>query len=81
MYKSASNDFFGDRMSVEGYDVITEDFTSGLLIEKQTASISGMSSFEIIQQDFGFDVQSGIDSVELDNAKGHYMLEVSRRLN
>ena len=81
MYKSASNDFFGDRMSVEGYDVITEDFTSGLLIEKQTASISGTSSFEIIQQDFGFDVQNGIDSVELDIAKGHYMLEVSRRLN
>ena len=44
-------------------------------------SISGMSSFEIIQQDFGFDVQNGIDSVELGNAKGHYMLEVSRRRN
>ena len=81
MFKTASHNFYGEYRNLEGYDVITDDFTSNLVIEKQTASISGVSSFEIVQQDFGFDVQNGVDSVELNNTKEHYMLDVRRRYN
>ena len=79
LFKAASYNYYEEYGRLEGYDVITDDLTTNMVIRKQSASVSGTDSFEIIQQDFGFDIQNGVNSVELDNDIKHCYIDVKRK--
>ena len=79
MFKAASYDYYEEYGRLEGYDVITDDLTTNLVIEKQCVTVSGTDSFEVIQQDFGFDIQNGVNSVELGNDIKHCYIDVKRK--
>lgn len=79
MFKAASYNYYEEYGRLEGYDVITDDLTTNMVIRKQSASVSGTDSFEIIQQDFGFDIQNGVNSVELGNDIKHCYIDVKRK--
>ena len=65
-------------MNTTGYDMVTQT-GSNLSFTKQTASVSDTGYVKIVRQDFGFDIQNGVDSVELDPNIPHYYIEVSRK--
>ncbi len=46
------------------------------VIAGQTARLEDRGRIEIIRQNFGFDIENGIDEVELDTQEPHYYLEV-----
>ena len=76
MAKNASLNFGGD-MHLHGYDMVT-DLGSTLSFTGQTASISNGEFIEILRQNFGFDLQTGVTSVELDLNEPHYYMEVKK---
>lgn len=78
MVKNASIDFIGDGKDRNGYDMVTR-LGSSLIFTSQTASVSNTEDIEILSQDFGFDLEKGVDKVALDPAKEHYYLEVRKR--
>ena len=49
---------------------------SNLIFTGQTASLEDRGQIEIVRQNFGFDIENGIDEVELDMEEPHYYLEV-----
>ena len=51
---------------------------SNLNFTAQSASVSNYDVIEIVNQNFGFDLSAGIDSVVLDTAVPHYYMEVER---
>ena len=78
MYKSSSSYYPYGNMNTTGYDMVTQT-GSNLSFTKQTASVSDTEYVKIVRQDFGFDIQNGVDSVELDPNIPHYYIEVSRK--
>jgi hypothetical protein len=78
MYKSSSSYYPYGNMITTGYDMVTQT-GSNLSFTKQTASVSDTGYVKIVRQDFGFDIQNGVDSVELDPNIPHYYIEVSRK--
>ncbi|MBQ4546310.1 MAG: hypothetical protein IJA17_04025 [Oscillospiraceae bacterium] len=76
--REASYDFFGSRekMDLEGFDMVTRLGTN-LNIIKQTASVSNTEEIEIVYNNFGFDLQSGITSVLLGDEE-HYWMEIAK---
>lgn len=77
MMKEASRDFIGEGKDRNGYDMVT-GLGSFLVFTGQTASVSNTENIEILQQNFGFDLENGITKVELDLAQEHYYLEVGK---
>ncbi|MBR4942384.1 MAG: hypothetical protein IKZ19_10340 [Clostridia bacterium] len=78
--KEASMDYVGKYKERNGYDMAT-GLGSVFEFSAQTASLSGYDEIEIIAQNFGFDTEAGIVSVELDSAVEHYWLEVVKIRN
>ncbi len=76
--KAASTDFIGPGKNRSGYDMVTR-LGSSLTFTGQRASLSHTEDIEITEQNFGFDLDSGIDTVALDVEREHYFLEVKRR--
>ena len=76
MTKNASLNH-GGNMNLHGYDMVTQ-LGSTLAFTGQTASISNAEFIEIIRQNFGFDLKTGITSVELDLSEPHYYIEVKK---
>jgi len=78
MTKDASIDFTGAGKDRNGYDMVTR-LGSVLDFTRQTASISGTEHIKILNQNFGFDIDNGVTSVELDLSKEHYFMDVMKR--
>ena len=64
-----------DPCPTNGYDMVTR-LGSNLIFTEQTASLEDRGRIEIVRQNFGFDIENGIDEVELDMEEPHYYLEV-----
>ena len=64
-----------DPCPTNGYDMVT-GLGSNLIFTGQTASLEDRGQIEIVRQNFGFDIENGIDEVELDMEEPHYYLEV-----
>ncbi|MBQ8831286.1 MAG: hypothetical protein IJ017_06780 [Oscillospiraceae bacterium] len=76
---SASIDYVGDDKGRDGYDMATL-LGSNLTFTSQTASISNYGEIEILAQNFGFDIDLGIDSVTLDLNTPHYWMEIRKKV-
>lgn len=77
MGKEGSFDFYGEGLDREGYDMMTS-LGSAFTFSGQKASISNTQYIRIVGQNFGFDLENGIDEVELDLNEPHYYLEVEQ---
>lgn len=80
MTKEGSYDFacvHTENKGVYGYDMVTE-LGSNLTCTSQTAVLEDRGQIEIIRQNFGFDLESGVRQVTLDSDQEHYYLEVKR---
>lgn len=77
--KGASYDFYSAGASgnqgVVGYDMVTK-LGSDLNITDQYAGIRLPANVQIIRQNFGFDPENGVTTVELDREQEHYYLEL-----
>lgn len=81
MAKEASFDYAGTGAgdpNANGYDLLCPAGTA-LSFTRQTATLSNYEGLEILGQNFGFDLDSGVTSVELDGAQEHYWMSVRRR--
>ena len=64
-----------DPCPTNGYDMVT-GLGSNLIFTGQTASLEDRGQIEIVRQNFGFDIENGVNEVELDMEEPHYYLEV-----
>ncbi len=83
MQKAPSYNFYGsgsDDQDLQGYDLATK-LGSNLNFETITAEISGDASIEIVNQNFGFDLQNGVTEVVLDVNTEHYFMEITQSEN
>lgn len=62
---------------VYGYDLVTK-LGSNLACTSQTATLEDRGLITIVRQNFGFDLEKGVNTVTLDPAEEHYYLEVKR---
>ena len=80
MTKEGSYDFYcahTKNRDVYGYDTVTR-LGSNLTCTGQTAVLEDRGQIEIVRQNFGFDLENGINEVALDPDQEHYYLEVKR---
>ena len=80
MVKPASQNFIclhEEDANYNGYDMVTQ-LGSSLSFTNQTASISHTDYIEILDQNFGFDLENGITKVKLDIRQEHYFLDVTK---
>ncbi len=63
---------------LNGYDMVTS-LGSNLIFDRQSASISGYGTIEIVRQNFGFDPEAGITVTELDLDEPHYYMEIRKK--
>lgn len=80
MTKEASFDFACANTAnrgVNGYDLVTK-LGSNLVCTEQTATLADRGQIEIVRQNFGFDLENGVNTVTLDQAQEHFYLEVRR---
>lgn len=78
MAKAGSYDFYCvDRgnQGLYGYDLVTA-LGSCLTCTDQQATLEDRGLIEIVRQNFGFDLESGVKTVALDPDQPHYYLEV-----
>ena len=81
MTKMGSYDFYcthTENRGVYGYDMVTE-LGSNLRCTEQTAVLKEQGQLEIVRQNFGFDLENGVNRVTLDPRQEHYYLEVKYR--
>lgn len=79
--KEASFDYHcaaTENKGVSGYDMVTT-LESNLRFAQQTAQLEDRGQIEIVRQNFGFDLTSGINQVTLDLSVPHYYLEVKEQ--
>ena len=79
--KAGSYDFYcahTENQGVYGYDMVTQ-LGSNLRCTEQTAVLEDRGQIQIIRQNFGFDLASGVTRVTLDPSQEHYYLEVKGR--
>lgn len=80
MTKEGSYDFYcahTKNRDVYGYDTVTR-LGSNLTCTGQTAVLEDRGQIEIVRQNFGFDLENGVNEVALDPDQEHYYLEVKR---
>ena len=75
--KDASIDYYGNAKGKDGFDMAT-NLGSNLTFTKQTASICKYEEIEIIDQNFGFDLENGITTVPLDLNQDLYWMQVRK---
>lgn len=81
MQKEPSFDFDcggSENAGILGYDMMTT-LGSTLKFAQQTADITNTDNIEIIRQNFGFDIDSGITHVVLDIKQDHYYIEIRQK--
>lgn len=80
-WKEPSFDFGGsgsENVGLQGYDLATR-LGSGLAFTRQGAALVNPENVEITGQNFGFNLEGGVSSVELDLEREHYYLEIRPR--
>ena len=79
MEKEGSYNYNCDRANegARGYDLMTT-LGSNLVCTEQTATLEDRGQIEILWQNFGFDLDAGIKTVELEAETEHYFLTVRR---
>lgn len=78
--KDASVNYTGSgRNNRYGFDLVTKLGTN-LTFNELTASLVNCDMIEIVNQNMGFDLASGIDEVSLDLETAHYYLEIARKV-
>ncbi|MDE7261921.1 MAG: hypothetical protein K2N78_07700 [Oscillospiraceae bacterium] len=80
MTKDGSYDFYcahTENRGIYGYDLVTK-LGSDLTCTRQGAQLEDHGQIEIVRENFGFDLEKNIRTVELDLAEDHYYLEVRR---
>lgn len=78
MWKAPSFDFAGcgsENRGLQGYDLAVR-LESSLSFTRQSAALANLENVEITGQNFGFDLENGVSSVELDLEQEHYYLEI-----
>ena len=78
--KEGSYDFtcaHTENRGIYGYDLLTQ-LGSTLSCTQQTATLEDQGFIQIVRQNFGFDLEAGVNTVTLDPASEHYYLEVKR---
>lgn len=78
LWKEPSFDFHcsgSENVGLQGYDLVTR-LGSGLDFTAQTAALVNTGGIELVRQNFGFDLESGVTEVPLDPETEHYYLEV-----
>ena len=60
---------------LQGYDLVTQ-LGSDLTFTGQTAALTNTETIEIVNQNMGFDLKNGVDTVELSPDAEHYYLEI-----
>ncbi len=81
MTKAGSYDFYcsnPENQGINGYDMVTK-LGSNLICIQQTALLEDHGQIEIVRQNFGFDLENGVDRVILDAEQEHYYLEVKAK--
>lgn len=81
MTKEGSYDFFcanTNNAGIYGYDLVTA-LGSCLTCSDQRATLEDRGLIEIVRQNFGFDLETGVKTVTLDPEEPHYYLEVRHR--
>ena len=81
MTKKGSYDFYcthTGNQGVYGYDLVTE-LGSNLNCTGQRATIEDRGVIEIVRQNFGFDLENDVKTVDLEPLLEHYYLEVRGR--
>lgn len=77
-WKAPSFDFGcsgAENEGLQGYDLMTK-LGSSLAFTRQSADLVNLENVEITGQNFGFEPNNGITSVELDLEQEHYYLEI-----
>lgn len=77
-HKSPSHNFRSDSSNsgkIQGYDMATQ-LASNLSFDMLTAHIKQVENIEIVDQNFGFNLDEGTTSVELDLENEHYYFNV-----
>ena len=67
-----------ENVGLQGYDFVTQ-LGSNLEFTQQTASLVNTETIEIINQNFGFDLENGVSEVSLDPDTEHYYLEIREK--
>ena len=67
-----------ENVGLQGYDFVTQ-LGSHLEFTQQTASLVNTETIEIINQNFGFDLENGVSEVSLDPDTEHYYLEIREK--
>lgn len=67
-----------ENVGLQGYDFVTR-LGSNLDFNHQTATLINTENIEIINQNFGFDLENGITQVSLDPDTEHYYLEIREK--
>lgn len=78
MVKAGSYDFHcahTENQGIYGYDLVTR-LGSNLTYTRQSAALEDWGQIKIIRENFGFDLEKNIRTVDLDPAQEHYYLEV-----
>lgn len=78
LWKAPSYDFQcsgSENAGLQGYDLVTR-LGSTLDFTRQAAAVENTEGVEIVRQNLGLDLVSGVTSVELDLTGEHYYLEV-----
>lgn len=78
MWKEPSYDFHcsgSENVGLQGYDLVTR-LGSSLNFTRQTAALENTEGIEIVRQNLGFDLASGVTWVELDMEQEHCYLEI-----
>lgn len=81
LFKEPSFDFDCANTQQEGilaYDLVT-GLGSDLCFSKVTAELTDSDSFELVDQNFGFDLQRGVTRVELSLQQEHYYLKLREK--
>lgn len=77
-YKAPSFDYGcsgSENRDLQGYDLVTQ-LGSDLTFTGQTAALTNTETIEIVNQNMGFDLANGVDTVELSPDTEHYYLEI-----
>ena len=81
MKKDASFDYYcahTENRGINGYDMVTR-LGSSLHITDTTAHVKDHDMIEIVRQNFGFDLENDVKTVELTEDAEHYYMEVKKK--
>lgn len=78
LYKAPSFDYGcsgSENRDLQGYDLVTQ-LGSDLKFTGQAAALANTEGIEVVNQNMGFDLENGVDTVELSPDTPHYYLEI-----